>query len=49
VLERLDRVPEVGDSVEAGTHTVEVREMDGTRISTLRIIPADGARDTEET
>jgi len=46
VLDRLGRVPEVGDSVEAGGYVVEVRDVDGTRVSTLRIRRADGRRDT---
>jgi len=51
VLDRLGRVPEVGDSVEAAGYVVEVTGVDGTRISTLRIRSvddggeADGDRD----
>jgi CBS domain containing-hemolysin-like protein len=46
VLDRLGRVPKVGDSVEAGDYVVEARDVDGTRISTLRIRRVDGHRDT---
>jgi CBS domain containing-hemolysin-like protein len=46
VLERLGRVAEVGDTVEADEYVVEVTGMDGTRISTLRIRRADGNRGT---
>ncbi|WP_336336904.1 hemolysin family protein [Haloarcula brevis] len=37
VLGRLDRAPEVGDSVEAAGYVFEVTGVDGTRISTVRI------------
>ncbi|ALG82442.1 hemolysin family protein [Halanaeroarchaeum sulfurireducens] len=46
VLDRLGRLPEVGDSVEADDYVVEVTDIDGTRISTLRIRRADDNRDT---
>lgn len=46
VLDRLGRVPEVGDSVEVDDYVVEVTDIDGTRISTLRIRKVDGNRDT---
>ena len=46
VLDRLGRLPEVGDSVEADDYVVEVTDIDGTRISTLRIRRAGGDRDT---
>jgi len=49
VLERLDRVPAVGDAVEAGDYVVEVVDMDGTRISTLRLRRADGDGETPAT
>ncbi|MDT3436137.1 hemolysin family protein [Haloarcula sp. 1CSR25-25] len=41
VLGRLDRAPEVGDSVEAAGHVFEVTSVDGTRISTIRISEGD--------
>ncbi|MFC4408132.1 hemolysin family protein [Haloarchaeobius iranensis] len=47
VLEHLDRLPEVGDSVDAGDYTIEVTGVDGARISTLRI--EGGDEDGEET
>ena len=37
VLDRLDRVPEVGDSLEVEGHVVEVTAMDDSRINTLSI------------
>ncbi|WP_440988399.1 hemolysin family protein [Haloarchaeobius baliensis] len=48
VLERLDRIPEVGDSVPADGYVVEVTGVDGARISTLRIRPADEDGTTED-
>ena len=45
VLDRLGRAPEVGDRVEAAGYAVEVTSVDGARISTLRIEPADGDGD----
>jgi CBS domain containing-hemolysin-like protein len=45
VLDRLGRVPEVGDSVEAGDYAFEVTSVDGARITTLRIGSADDTRD----
>ena len=45
VLDRLSRVPEVGDSIEAANYVVEVTGVDGTRIRTLQLRPADGAVD----
>jgi CBS domain containing-hemolysin-like protein len=45
VLERLNRVPEVGDTVEAGDFVFEVRSVDGARISTLHI---SGGADADE-
>jgi CBS domain containing-hemolysin-like protein len=47
VLERLDRLPEVGDTVEAGDYVIEVTSVDGARISTVRI--SGGGEDAEET
>jgi CBS domain containing-hemolysin-like protein len=37
VLERLDRAPEVGDTVEAEGYVVEVTEIDGVRVVSVRI------------
>jgi CBS domain containing-hemolysin-like protein len=37
VLERLDRAPERGDSVEVGEYVVEVTSVEGARISTVRV------------
>ena len=45
VLDRLGRVPEVGDRVEAADYVVEVTGVDGARISTLRIRNADEDQD----
>jgi len=42
VLDRLDRVPEPGDSIDVDGHTIEVESVDGTRISRLRITDGDG-------
>ncbi|MFD1646925.1 hemolysin family protein [Haloarchaeobius litoreus] len=47
VLERLDRLPEVGDTVEAGDYVIEVTGVDGARISTVRI--RGGGENAEET
>ena len=41
VLERLDRVPEPGDHVEAAGYIVEVTAVDGSRISTVRVYESD--------
>ena len=41
VLDRLDRVPEPGDSVSVAGYTLEVTRVDGTRISTVRITPVE--------
>jgi CBS domain containing-hemolysin-like protein len=43
VLERLDRVPEPGDHIEAAGHVVEVTAVDGARISTVRVYEPDDA------
>jgi CBS domain containing-hemolysin-like protein len=48
VLGRLDRAPEVGDSVEAAGHVFEVTGVDGTRISTVRITEGDDDRASTE-
>ena len=45
VLDQLDRAPEVGDRVEVGDYGFEVTDVDGSRISTLRIFEPD----TDET
>jgi len=37
VLDRLDRAPERGDRVEIAGHSVEVTDVDGNRISTVRV------------
>ncbi|MFW6382646.1 MAG: hemolysin family protein [Haloferacaceae archaeon] len=37
VLDRLDRAPEAGDTVRAGGFVLEVRSVDGARVSRLRI------------
>ncbi|MEF8813107.1 MAG: hemolysin family protein [Halovenus sp.] len=37
VLDRLDRAPEPGDSIQADGYIIEVESVDGTRISTLAI------------
>ncbi|MFC5381357.1 hemolysin family protein [Aquipuribacter nitratireducens] len=46
VLDRLGRVPEVGDTVDAGTHELRVVEMDGRRVSRVRALPV--AADPDE-
>ncbi|WP_277556248.1 hemolysin family protein [Halobaculum limi] len=46
VLSRLDRAPEVGDRVELAGRVVEVTDVDGTRIATVRIHPPED--DSEE-
>jgi len=45
VLDRLGRIPEVGDTVEAADYVVEVTGVDGARVSTLRIRDVDGDGD----
>jgi CBS domain containing-hemolysin-like protein len=49
VLERLDRAPEPGDSVEIDGHVIEVESVAGSRISTLlvREAEAEAAADDE--
>jgi CBS domain containing-hemolysin-like protein len=42
VLERLNRAPERGDSVDVAGHVVEVTSVDGTRISTVRVHEREG-------
>ncbi|WP_181687402.1 hemolysin family protein [Halorhabdus salina] len=46
VMDRLGQVPDIGDSVEAGEYVIEVLDVDGTRISALRIRSDDGQQDT---
>jgi CBS domain containing-hemolysin-like protein len=46
VLDRLGRVPEVGDTVEAGDYAIEVRDVDGTRVTTIRIRKTDADEDS---
>jgi CBS domain containing-hemolysin-like protein len=46
VLDRLNRAPEVGDRIELTDYAIEVTELDGPRISTLRITERDGADDS---
>jgi CBS domain containing-hemolysin-like protein len=41
VLGSLDRAPERGDSIEVGGYVVEVTDVDGTRISTVRVKETD--------
>jgi len=48
VLERLDRVPETGDSFEADGHVVEVIAMDDSRIDALSIRPLPSPAEDEE-
>ena len=43
VLAELGRLPEVGDSIEVEGRTLEVLELDGRRISRLRVDPAPAA------
>ena len=47
VLSRLDRAPELGDSVELDGYVAEVTSVDGTRISTVRIHERDGWTEEE--
>lgn len=50
VLERLNRAPKRGDSVEIAGYVVEVTRVDGTRVSTVRIAErADDEVDGEST
>ncbi|QLD84919.1 HlyC/CorC family transporter [Natronomonas halophila] len=42
VLERLDRAPEPGDSIEIAGHVIEVESIEGSRIATLLVREADG-------
>jgi CBS domain containing-hemolysin-like protein len=48
VLDRLNSAPTVGDTVRADGFDIEVRGVDGARISTLRIERADDATDHSE-
>jgi CBS domain containing-hemolysin-like protein len=41
VLNRLGHAPEVGDTVEAGEHVLEVTEVDGMRVSTVLARPTE--------
>ena len=45
VLEHLDRLPEVGDTVETGDYAIEVTGVDGARISTLLLRRVDDDED----
>jgi len=47
VLGRLDRVPEVGDSLEVEGHVVEVTAMDDSRIDTLSLRPSSAPAEGE--
>jgi putative hemolysin len=51
IVEQVDRIPEVGDSVEIDGHRLTVIEMDGLRIATVEATPvaaaASGERATE--
>ncbi|GGI87355.1 hemolysin family protein [Pseudarthrobacter scleromae] len=42
VIDRLGRLPRVGDSVEVAGHVLTVTAMDRLRISRIRVTPADG-------
>ncbi|MBP1987657.1 hemolysin family protein [Halolamina salifodinae] len=48
VLSRLDRAPEPGDTVDLDGYVAEVTAVDGSRISTVRIDPEDGAAEGVE-
>ncbi|WP_257299223.1 hemolysin family protein [Haloarchaeobius sp. FL176] len=45
VLEHLDRLPEVGDTIETGDYAIEVTGVDGARISTLLLRRVDDDED----
>jgi putative hemolysin len=47
VLSALGRVPDVGDTVDAGTHELVVTEMDGNRVARVRVTAVDGAREDD--
>jgi CBS domain containing-hemolysin-like protein len=41
VLEQLNRAPERGDRVSVQDHEMEVTGIDGTRVSTVRLLPPE--------
>jgi CBS domain containing-hemolysin-like protein len=43
LLDRIGRIPEVGESVDLGDYRLTVVEMDGLRIATVEAVPASGA------
>jgi CBS domain containing-hemolysin-like protein len=45
VLDRLGRAPEPGDEIEVDGYVIEVEEVDGTRISKLRVRESNGGED----
>ena len=42
IIDRLGRLPKVGDSVEVAGHVLTVTAMDRLRISRIRVTPAGG-------
>jgi putative hemolysin len=40
-------VPDVGDTVDAGTHELVVTEMDGNRVARVRVTAVEGAREDD--
>lgn len=49
VIERLGRMPSVGDTVEVGERRLRVNEMHGHRIATLEILPSDEVNASDTT
>lgn len=41
IFEKLDRLPMIGDAVPFGSYKLRVEEMDGRRISRVKVIPAE--------
>lgn len=41
VIDQLGRMPVVGDSIDVGDHQLQVRQLEGHRISTLEVTPRD--------
>jgi CBS domain containing-hemolysin-like protein len=42
-MARLEHMPAVGETIEAGGRTLRVEELDGRRVAAVRLLPLDSA------